>query len=295
MSDSAAQEPGAAPGNRTPDSVGGTDDPRAAERTGRDVGQAAEEASERLRTRQLARLGALFAGFAHEIRNPLSTIRLNLQLVREDLGVAESPREARIGRRVEVVEGEVVRLQAILDQFLNFVRVPALQVAPVRLAELIGSIVEFTAPELEAAGIEVRVSHDPTLPEVLLDADQVRAVVVNLLRNAQDACEPGDEILVRTVRRGDEALVVVADTGAGMDEEVQERAFQPYFSTKKHGTGLGLPTARRVVEQHGGRLVLDSEPGRGTQFTIHLPIEGHLPIDGPEGAASPAGGTEGDA
>lgn len=288
MSDSAAQEPGAAPGIRTPDSDGGTDDPRAVGRTGRDVGQAAEEASERLRTRQLARLGALFAGFAHEIRNPLSTIRLNLQLVREDLGVAESPREARIGRRVEVVEGEVVRLQAILDQFLNFVRVPALQVAPVRLAELIGSIVEFTAPELEAAGIEVRVSHDPTLPEVLLDADQVRAVVVNLLRNAQDACEPGDEILVRTVRRGDEALVVVADTGAGMDAEVQERAFQPYFSTKKQGTGLGLPTARRVVEQHGGRLVLDSEPGRGTQFTIHLPIEG------PEGAAASAGVAEGD-
>ncbi|MGE3877839.1 MAG: PAS domain-containing sensor histidine kinase [Planctomycetota bacterium] len=226
---------------------------------------------ESVRTRQLARLGALFAGFAHEIRNPLSTIGLNLQLVAEELRLAESPREQRIARRITVVESEVRRLQDILEQFLGFVRVPELRRQPVALGALLRSIVEFVEPEMHERSTPFRLLCDDTDLTVDLDPDQFRAVLVNLLRNAMDATAQGGEVIVAARAVGDEVLVQVIDTGIGMTPEVKAQAFTPYFSTKKHGTGLGLPTARRVVEQHGGRLQLDSEVGRGTAFTIHLP------------------------
>ncbi len=234
-------------------------------------------ANERVRARQLARLGALFAGFAHEIRNPLSTIGLNLQLVEEDLGAAKDPREERILRRITVVEAEVKRLQSILEQFLGYVRVPDLQLAPVVIDRLLREIVEFEQPETDQKGVSLRLMTDDTAGQVELDANQFRAVIVNLVRNALDACRPGDQILLSSRRNGgdgNEVVVQVTDTGVGMTADVLEKAFTPYFSTKKTGTGLGLPTARRIIEQHGGVLELQSDPERGTQFTIRLPAAG---------------------
>lgn len=234
--------------------------------------EAANSRREAVRIRQLARLGALFAGFAHEIKNPLSTIGLNLQLVKEDLGVAESPRDQRIVRRLSVVESEVLRLQGILEQFLGYVRVPELKLARVNLDSLLRDVVEFVQPEMHERGIPVRILGDGADHDVELDADQFRAVVVNLLRNAMDACRDGGEVIVATRSNQREAIVQVIDTGSGMSPEVFAKAFTPYFSTKRQGTGLGLPTARRIVEQHGGTIQLDSEPGRGTAFTIRLPL-----------------------
>ncbi|MBI5850462.1 MAG: GHKL domain-containing protein [Planctomycetes bacterium] len=225
-----------------------------------------------MRIRQLARLGALFAGFAHEIKNPLSTIGLNLQLVKEDLGAAESPRDQRIVRRLSVVESEVLRLQGILEQFLGYVRVPELKLARVNLDALLRDVVEFVQPEMHERGVPVRILGDGADHDVELDADQFRAVIVNLLRNAMDACHDGGEVIVATRSNEREAIVQVIDTGSGMSPEVFAKAFTPYFSTKRQGTGLGLPTARRIVEQHGGTIQLDSEPGRGTAFTIRLPL-----------------------
>jgi signal transduction histidine kinase len=224
-----------------------------------------------VRIRQLARLGALFAGFAHEIRNPLSTIGLNLQLVREDLGEPESPRDQRILRRIDVVESEVRRLQGILEQFLDYVRVPALARRPVRIDDFLRQIVEFVQPEVHERGIALRFLGDGHSAEIEVDPDQFRAVVVNLIRNAMDACAEGGEIIVATRTLDEVEVVQVIDTGTGMAPDVRDKAFTPYFSTKQQGTGLGLPTARRVVEQHGGTIQLDSEPGRGTAFTIRLP------------------------
>ena len=262
MSDDASQE--RAPGSEP-------EAPPRSDRSGTD---------DRVRMRHLARLGALFAGFAHEIRNPLSTIGLNLQLVKEDLGEpdGEDPRDARLRRRLTTVESEVRRLQGILEQFLGFVRVPQLTLRPVDLNALLLDILEFVGPEIRGRGVGLRFFGDPAVGALDLDADQFRAVVVNLLRNALEACEAGDEILMRSRAVTDAAGargvdVVVADTGAGMPPEVVAKVFEPYFSTKKSGTGLGLPTARRIVEQHGGWIAVDSEPGRGTQFLIHLPAE----------------------
>jgi signal transduction histidine kinase len=230
-----------------------------------------DDAQERTRTEQLARLGALVAAFAHEVRNPLSTIGLNLQLVKEDFADADTARDKRTYKRLSVVEAEVRRLQTIVDEFLRFARMPGIQRAPTDVNALLQAVVDFSAPELARRGIALRFFAGPGVEVHDVDSDQLRAVVVNLVRNAGEACRTGDQVLVSSRREGDRIVLQVTDTGAGMNPDVLARVFEPYFSTKISGTGLGLPSVRRIVEQHGGVIDVTSEPGKGTQFTITLP------------------------
>lgn len=230
-----------------------------------------EERLARIRTQRLAQLGTLLAGFAHEVRNPLSTIGLNLQLVLEDFKEPETARDKRTQKRLSTVEGEVRRLQKILDEFLGFARAPEPKLAPVALNERLQALVDFHEPEMRDAGLSLRFYPGADVGRLQADWDHLQAAVGNLLRNARDATPAGGEILMSTVRDGDHVLVRVTDTGAGIPAEQQPKVFEPYFSTKKTGTGLGLPTVRRVVEEHGGTVALQSEVGKGTQFTLRLP------------------------
>lgn len=232
-----------------------------------------EPSRDESRTEHLARLGELLAGFAHEVRNPLSTIGLNLQLIREDLGDTDDPRDRRTRKRLTVVEAEVRRLQDILEEFLRFARMPDLNPSTVELDTLLQAVVDFSEPELRDRGISLRCYPGVDVGAAELDAGQVRAALVNLVRNAADACSSGDEIIVASRREGDTVFVQVIDTGSGMTPEVLSRLFQPYFSTKKAGTGLGLPIVRRTVELHGGHVEVSSEVGRGTQFTLAFPVK----------------------
>lgn len=245
---------------------------------------AREERLTRLRTQRLARLGTLLAGFAHEVRNPLSTIGLNLQLVAEDFAGAETPRDKRTQKRLATVQGEVKRLQSILDEFLGFARAPEPKLAPVDLNEKLRMLVEFHEPELRDAGISLRLFAGAGVGEIAVDWDHLQAAVVNLIRNAKEAMPQGGEILVSTSAEPGAVTIRVTDTGAGIAPELQARVFEPYFSTKKTGTGLGLPTVRRVVEEHGGTLTMQSEIGKGTQFSIRLP-QGGLVADDAEASA----------
>lgn len=231
-----------------------------------------DEAQERIRTERLAQLGALLAGFAHEVRNPLSTIGLNLQLVMEEFAQPETPRDKRAAKRLGVVEGEVKRLQGILEDFLRFARMPEMVRRPVAVNAVLQEQVEFMAPEMRSRGIALRLFADPEVREAELDVAQFKAALLNLLRNALDACQGGGEVLVSSRREGTNLVVRVMDTGAGMAPEVLAKAFTPYFSTKRHGHGLGLPMVKRIVEEHGGAVAVTSEPGRGTQFTLTLPL-----------------------
>jgi two-component system sensor histidine kinase HydH len=233
-----------------------------------------ESTQERIRTRQLARLGALFAGFAHEIRNPLSTIGLNLGLIREEFREPETPREKRVHKRLGVVEEQVQRLQGVLDEFLTYVRVPELQLRSVDLHGMLSNLVEFEMPAAANRGVSLRLFEGNHVPPVRLDPSLFRAVLENLVRNALEVCAEGDQILLGVRERGDEVEITVTDTGPGMSRETQEKLFTPFFSTKKSGHGLGLATARRIVEQHGGRIAVESDLGQGTQFTIRLPGDG---------------------
>src|SRR5262249_52771024 len=150
-----------------------------------------EESVERARTERLAQLGALFAGFAHEVRNPLSTIGLNLQLVEEELKDSDSARARRTLRRMPVLKGAGGRLRAILDEFLRFARMPELQREPTDLEGFVRDLVEFHAPEMREQGITLRSFATQGLPRIALDRAQMRAAIVNLLKNAREACKPG--------------------------------------------------------------------------------------------------------
>ncbi|MHC4514356.1 MAG: sensor histidine kinase [Planctomycetota bacterium] len=226
---------------------------------------------ERASGQRLAKLGALFAGFAHEVRNPLSTIGLNLGLIKEDFGDAETTRDKRTYKRLSVLESEVKRLESIVDEFLRCVRTPELNLRRTDLNGFLQNVVDFCSPEVQEQGVSLRFYPGQDIGKLDIDVNLLRAALVNLLRNAREACGQGDQIMVSTQRQGNAVLVQVTDTGLGMDEEQLGMAFKPYFSTKKYGTGLGLSITLRIVEEHGGSMDVSAEKGRGTQFTIRLP------------------------
>lgn len=230
------------------------------------------------RRSRLAFLGTLASGLAHEIKNPLSAMSVNLQMLREDLGASDSARDQKLLRRVGVIEREVARLEEILDGFLRYARGWRLEPRRMQLEPLLREVVEFWSAKAHAAGVEVQLVLESDLPDVSVDPTYFKQALLNLLNNAFDALTQGAngerveraQIVVcgRRAKGGAEALVI--DNGPGIPEEVRGRVFDPYFSTKSGGSGLGLPTARRIVEELGGTLTFDAEAGRGSSFQIFL-------------------------
>jgi signal transduction histidine kinase len=225
---------------------------------------------------QYSEIAQLAGGLAHEIKNPLSTIRLNMELLAEDLDEAQSPAGRRALKRVEVVRRECSRLQSLLDDFLNFAKVRRLQLEPTDLNHQIQDVLDFFAPESANGGIEVVRYLDPELPRVMLDREAFRQALLNLIINAKQAMPDGGQLVIRTAAQGDIVAIYLIDTGCGMDENTMSRMFEAFFSTKPSGSGLGLPTTEKIIGAHGGRISVQSEVGHGTQFTIELPVPARL-------------------
>lgn len=237
--------------------------------------------------RQVAFLSRLAGGLAHEIKNPLSTMAINLTLLEEEWKRAAqarspenpelSPREQRCMKRVQTLKREVQRLEVILDEFLRYARGGEINRAPADLVGIVREVLDFVEPEDELAGIRHHVDLPSSLPMAMLDEGAFRQALLNLLVNARQAMPDGGELLVRVRRLGNHAELTVTDTGVGMDAEALERCFEVYWSTKKNGTGLGLATVRRIVEEHAGTVEVVSEVGRGTSFRIVLPLLVEIP------------------
>jgi signal transduction histidine kinase len=225
---------------------------------------------------QYTEIARLAGGLAHEIKNPLSTIRLNMDLLAEDLGDAESPVVRRSLKRVDVVRRECQRLQSLLDDFLNFAKAQRLHLVPADLNLQIEDVLEFFAPEAKNAGVEIVKYLDPELPRVMLDGQAFRQALLNLIINAKQAMPEGGQLVVRTAAERNLVAVYLIDTGVGMDERTALQMFEPFYTTKPGGSGLGLPTTQKIVEAHGGRIGVQSEVGRGTQITIELPVPPRL-------------------
>lgn len=225
---------------------------------------------------QYTEIARLAGALAHEIKNPLSTIRLNMELLAEDLEEAQSPAQRRAAKRVDVMQRECQRLQDLLDSFLNFAKVRRLNLQPTDLNGEIDDALDFFAPEAHAAHVELVRYLDPELPRVLLDGESFRGALFNLLLNAKQAMSDGGQIVVRTSERGGNVILDVIDTGCGIDDHTAAHMFEAFFSTKPGGSGLGLPTTGKIVEAHGGRIHVQSEVGHGTKFTIELPVPARL-------------------
>lgn len=230
----------------------------------------------------VAFLSRLAGGLAHEIKNPLSTISINLALLEEEWGKAAvgrnpsspelTPREQRSLRRVKTLQREVGRMEHILEEFLTFTRGAQINRAPHDLAAVLREVLDFVEPEDAALGIRHHADLPVGVPLVMIDEHAFKQALINLFKNAREAMPSGGELLVRLRRDGNWAELIITDTGAGMSPEGLARCFDEYWSDKKGGTGLGLPTTRRIVEEHGGSLSVVSEQGRGTSFTIYIPL-----------------------
>lgn len=229
--------------------------------------------SERKRLQaQNTELATLAGGLAHEIRNPLSTIGMHLELLAEDLDEDESARSRRMLERVTKLQFECHQLEEILNAFLQFARAGEPQRELRSLNETLTDYLEFLEPLATEHDVEVRPHLDANLPEIKLDSALFRQVLTNLGQNALQAMPKGGTLEFITSVRDDSIALEVIDTGNGMDEKTRERMFQAFFSTRSGGSGLGLPTVRRIIEAHDGTIACDSEPGQGTRFTIQLPL-----------------------
>lgn len=225
--------------------------------------------------RQLEELGKLTGELAHEIKNPLSTIKVNLKLTAEELERTDKndPTAARALRKIAVIQKETDRLEQILDGFLRYVSRPELQLAGVNINELLSDMVDFYSPQAHSCSITVRhgLSSEPLVCKV--DADMLKQVVLNLFINAQQAMDGGGELMIRTSKQKENAVIQISDTGRGIAPDKLSDIFKSYRSSRPSGSGLGLPTAKRIVEVHNGTITVDSELGKGTAFTISLPLQ----------------------
>lgn len=219
-------------------------------------------------------LSRLAGGLVHELKNPLSTIGLHLALLEEEWSKADPVRARRSLQALGRVRAEVGRLNDILEDFLRYARTDVLERQPTDLNQLVEQVERFVQPELASQNVALRAYHDPGLPPAAVDGPRLRQALLNLVINARQAlAERGrGEVTILTRHEPGWARIEVLDDGPGMSAEVLQRCSEPWYSTKRGGTGLGLPIVRRLLEAHGGRLELESAPGRGTRAVMWIPL-----------------------
>ncbi|MDR2922927.1 MAG: PAS domain-containing protein [Treponema sp.] len=230
------------------------------------------------RAENLASLTTLAAGVAHEIKNPLGAISIHLQLLRKALGKKEkhndtpSDTDALVDKYFSVLNEEVDRLNGIVIDFLFAVRPMSLELCEANLNALIAELGEFIRAELEQSNIRLLLELDEKLPPVLIDERYMKQVLLNLIKNAQGAMPNGGLLAIATMGSDSEVRISVCDTGAGISQENLKKIFEPYFTTKGSGTGLGLTLVYKIIREHRGEMSVDSREGEGTDFEIILPV-----------------------
>ncbi len=221
---------------------------------------------------QYEELAELAGSLAHEIKNPLSVIHMNIDLLSEDLNEIDSPITRRSIQRVNIVRSQCERMEALLRDFLKYARLRDIDLLPGSLNDQIEQVLRAYQAQADADDIDIEKYLDPDLPAILLHSDSLQAALMNLVKNALEAMERGGQLWARTyTTRGGVALDLI-DTGSGVDDNTVLHMFEPFYSTKDEGSGLGLPTARKIIEAHGGRISVQSEVGRGTKFTLEFPV-----------------------
>jgi two-component system, sporulation sensor kinase E len=224
------------------------------------------------RAESLASLTTLAAGVAHEIKNPLGSIGIHLQLIQKKIGGKTRIATGDIGPYVGVISEEVDRLNRIVVDFLFAVKPMDTNLEDGDVNQVIQEMLEFVRIELEQAGVTIESDLSPAAPVLRIDARYIRQALLNLIKNAVSAMPGGGTLRVQTSREGDAVQIRVSDTGTGIPAEIMEKIFEPYFTTKPFGTGLGLTIVFKIVKEHSGDISVASREGEGTTFTITLPV-----------------------
>ncbi|NIM01796.1 MAG: hypothetical protein GTN89_13420 [Acidobacteria bacterium] len=232
-------------------------------------------------------VGLLASGLAHEIRNPLNAMNMNLQMLEEELEAAGEMLDQEYLELLDSTKREIKRLEGLVNNFLAYARPGRPQFKSRDLNEVVNEVLKFLENDFRQSRVELKAELAPMLPNVELDERQFKQALMNLLVNARQVLEPEGTVLVRTrAASNGEIVLQVEDDGPGIPEASQERIFEVFYSSRGGGTGLGLPIARQIVERHGGHIELESTVGVGTKFTIRLPRR-HRRTKPPEEPATP--------
>ncbi|MEL6897660.1 MAG: ATP-binding protein [Planctomycetota bacterium] len=221
--------------------------------------------------RQYEELAELAGSLAHEIKNPLSVIHMNIDLLSEELEDINDPAIRRAMQKVDIVRNQAERMGGLLSDFLRFARLRDLQLTPGSLNDQIDAVLQAYAAQAESGGIVIQRFLDADLPMMRLHSETLQAALMNLVKNAIEAMDHGGQLYVRTYSTSDGIALDLIDTGSGVDSNTVLHMFEPFYSTKDGGSGLGLPTARKIIEAHGGHINVQSEQGRGTKFVLAFP------------------------
>jgi signal transduction histidine kinase len=267
-----------------------------------DATEARQKTFEAIESERIQALTLLAASVAHEIGNPLNALHIHLQLMerelkklrtfepppvtRHGLGRVKARPQSADGAKeaipkmqdyLEVAKGEITRLDYIVTQFLQAIRPSLPQLQPASLNDVARDTVSVLRPELENRGLGLREKLARHLPKVPMDAAQMKQVLVNLVKNAMQSMTKGGVLGLQTGEGGDGVWVSITDTGGGIAPEQLNRVFEPFYTTKKKGTGLGLMIVQRIVREHSGRIEVESHVGQGTTFRVWLPSHERKP------------------
>jgi signal transduction histidine kinase len=233
---------------------------------------------------QLEELSRLTGQIAHEIKNPLSTIKVNLKLISEDLQSLDinnsapantqaiADKAGRAIRKINVIQKETQRLEEILHGFLRYADQSIPQLEKIDINEILSDMTDFYSPQAQNQNIKIR-QHFCDEPLVCkVDVNMLKQVILNLFINAQQAMETGGDLMIKTAKENDDAVIIISDTGCGIEQSRLSQIFDAYRSSRPNGCGLGLPTAKKIIEAHNGKITVRSEVDKGSMFTIKLPL-----------------------
>jgi two-component system, sporulation sensor kinase E len=237
----------------------------------RDITESRRSAQETIESERLNALTLLAAGVAHEIGNPLNSLHIHLQLMERKVRELDDNARAELQDSINVARSEIARLDSIVTQFLRAIRPSRPQLHPENINAIVEETVRFFAPEIQERDVVVEQELRSDLPSLQIDRGQMKQAFYNVIKNSLEAMKRHGILRIHTDMNDAQVLISFVDTGGGMSVEDLSRVFEPYFTTKPSGTGLGLLIVRRIVREHGGELSIESSEGKGLTLTIRLP------------------------
>jgi signal transduction histidine kinase len=237
----------------------------------RDITESRRSTEKTIESERFNALTLLAAGVAHEIGNPLNSLHIHLQLMERKVRTLDDKSREELQESIDIARSEISRLDSIVSQFLKAIRPSRPQLHPENVNSIVDEAVRFFAAEIQDRDLVVEQELRSDLPLIEVDRDQLKQAFYNVIKNSFEAMKRRGILRIRTDMDEKHVLISFTDTGGGMSPETLSRVFEPYFTTKDAGSGLGLLIVRRIVREHGGELAIESNEGKGLSLTIRLP------------------------
>ncbi|MBI5207008.1 MAG: GHKL domain-containing protein, partial [Candidatus Firestonebacteria bacterium] len=239
--------------------------------TSRAVNKSIELENRFTQTEKLAYVGEMASGLAHEIRNPLNAMALNIQLLNEE---CEKKVDEKSLIKMKKIHQEIFHLEKILTDFLDFSKPVKLEKESTDIKDLVFEVVDLLKPEMEKKTIDISLEHEKSLPLINVDRNKIKQALFNLIINAIQAIpQERGKIIIKITNQSKKIYLNIIDNGCGMSEDIQKKIFTLFYSAKEGGTGIGLPIVQKILREHNGEISVKSKPGEGSTFTMIFPVE----------------------